>query len=80
MSNLTREQAEQFMASLWPCGHMSHLDNPTRTFLGALVGQVPQGLAYSSDDPQIEKLKAIAAILRAVADHIEAPGENSDLK
>ncbi|WP_089177302.1 hypothetical protein [Bosea sp. AS-1] len=78
---LTREQAEAFLATLWPCGHMAHLDNPTRTFFAALIGRVPQGIPYE-DHPyngadDMAKLRTMAEIMRQIASHIETPGQEA---
>lgn len=81
MGELTREQAEAFLATLWPCGHMAHLDNPTRTFFAALIGRVPQGIPYSAgrfdggDD--MAKLRTMADIMRQIASHIETCGQDA---
>ena len=75
MAKLTREQAFAFMDSLFPCGEHCHLHNPTRTYLSALVGDVPNSRPYLDSDPNQEKLAHIASILRQVADHIEISGE-----
>jgi len=72
MGELTREQAGAFLSTLWPCGSMSYLDNPTRTFLAALIGRVPQSFAWSPDDEDTRKLRQIADILRQVAAHFDA--------
>lgn len=79
MSEMTREQAQAFLASLWPCGHMSHLDNPTRTYFSALLGVVPQGTVYSrkSNSSGAERVAALADVLRQIAHHIETPDDEA---
>jgi truncated hemoglobin YjbI len=68
---LTREQAEAFIETLWPCGHMAHLDNPTRTFFAALMGakRVPQGIL--PNDAAREDQRVLAGILRQIAAHLD---------
>lgn len=77
IDKLTREQAFAFIGSLWPSGHMAHLDNPTRTYFSALLGHVPSGEAYSDSDPNQAKLRAMADYLRQIAGHIEISGNEA---
>lgn len=78
---MTREQAEAFLATLWPCGHMAHLDNPTRTFFAALIGRVPQGIPYSpgrfDGEDDMAKLRTMADIMRQIANHLETSGQDA---
>lgn len=72
---LTCEQAEAFLETLWPCGHMAHLDNPTRTFFAALMGskRVPQSIVQSGfgrEDAQKDQ-QQLADILRQIAAHLD---------
>lgn len=80
---ISREQAEAFLATLWPCGHMAHLDNPTRTFFAALIGRVPQGIPHT-DHPyngreDMAKFRMMAKIMRQIASHIEVPGQDASV-
>lgn len=76
--SITREQAKAFLDTLYPCGHMSHLDNPTRIFFAALLGRVPSGMPWddkTTDDA--ERLRSMAKILREIAMHIETTEEEA---
>lgn len=72
---LTREQAQAFIDSLFPAGEHCWLNNPTRTYFSALIGDVPNSRPYRDDDPNQEKLRQLAGLLRQIADHIEISGE-----
>ncbi|PJR90008.1 hypothetical protein CN878_20240 [Ochrobactrum sp. 695/2009] len=72
---LTREQAQAFVDTLFPCGDDAYLYSPTRTYFAALIGDVPNSRPYRDDDPNQEKLRQMADILRQIADHIEVSGE-----
>ena len=72
---LTREQAQAFIDSLFPNGEYCHLHNPTRTYFSALIGDVPSSRPYLDSDPNQEKLRQMAGILREIANHIEISGE-----
>lgn len=74
---LTREQAQAFIDSLFPAGEFCYLNNPTRTYFSALIGDVPNSRPYRDDDPQQAKLCQLAGILRQIADHIEVSGETA---
>jgi len=72
---MTREQAQAFIDSLFPAGEHCWLNNPTRTYFSALIGDVPNSRPYLDSDPNQAKLCRLAAILRQIADHIEISGE-----
>lgn len=74
---LTREQAQAFIDSLFPAGEHCWLNNPTRTYFSALIGDVPNSRPYLDSDPNQEKFRQMASILRAIADHIEVSGEEA---
>lgn len=74
---LTREQAQAFIDSLFPAGEYCWLNNPTRTYFSALIGDVPNSRPYLDTDPNQEKLRLMAALLREIADHIEISGEEA---
>lgn len=74
---LTREQAQAFIDSLFPAGEHCWLDNPTRTYFSALIGDVPNSRPYRDSDPNQKKLCQLANILRQIADHIEVSGETA---
>lgn len=74
---LTREQAQAFIDSLFPTGEYCVLHNPTRTYFSALIGDVPNTRPYRDDDPNQDKLRQLASILRQIADHIEVSGETA---
>lgn len=79
---LSREQAEAFLETLWPCGHMAHLDNPTRTFFAALMGskRVPQGIfppGFGQEDARKDQ-EQLADILRQIAAHLDNSDAGSD--
>jgi hypothetical protein len=74
-SDLSREQAQAFIDSLFPNGEYCHLHNPTRTYFSALIGDVPSSRPYRDDDPNMVKFRAMADLLRQIADHIEISGE-----
>lgn len=74
---LTREQAQAFVDSLFPAGEYCHLHNPTRTYFSALIGDVPSSRPYLDSDPNQEKLRQMASLLREIADHIEISGETA---
>jgi hypothetical protein len=80
MSKLTREQAQAFIDSLFPNGEYCHLHNPTRTYFSALIGDVPCSRPYSDHDPNQEKLRQMASLLREIADHIEISGEAAQFR
>ncbi len=75
MGKLTREQAQAFVDSLFPNGEHCYLHNPTRTYFSALIGDVPNSRPYLDNDPNQEKLRRMASLLREIADHIEISGE-----
>lgn len=72
---LTREQALAFVDSLFPNGELCYLHNPTRTYFSALIGDVPHTRPYREDDPNQEKFRIMAGVLREIAGHIELSGE-----
>ncbi|WP_010660256.1 hypothetical protein [Brucella anthropi] len=74
---LTREQAQAFVDSLFPAGEHCWLNNPTRTYFSALIGDVPSSRPYLDSDPNQEKLRQMASLLREIADHIEISGETA---
>jgi len=80
IAKLSREQALAFIDSLFPAGEYCHLHNPTRTYFSALIGDVPSSRPYLDSDPNQEKLRQLAAVLRQIADHIEISGETAQLK
>jgi len=57
-------KAQVFLDSLWPCGDQCFLANHTRTFLSAIIGNVPRA---TYDD-----LSGLAKALRDIADDLEA--------
>ncbi len=74
---LTREQAQAFIDSLFPAGEHCWLNNPTRTYFSALIGDVPNSRPYLDSDPNQAKLCQLASFLRQIADHIEISGETA---
>lgn len=74
---LLREQALTFIDSLFPNGEYCHLHNPTRTYFSALIGDVPNSRPYRDDDPNQEKFRHMASLLREIANHIEISGETA---
>lgn len=74
---MTREQAFAFMETLFPNGDHCYLHNPTRTYFSALIGDVPHMRPYRDDDPNQQKLRQMASLLREIADHIEISGETA---
>jgi len=65
--DITKEHAQAFLDSLWPCGDNAHLANHTRSYLSGLIGVVPTILpnSYSA-----EYCKRLADALIGIAEHL----------
>ena len=67
---ISKEQAQAFIDTLWPCSEYTHLSSHSRTYFEALLGKCPCSL-HSYTDEQRSALKIFASILRQIADHID---------
>lgn len=74
---LTDAQARAFLASLWPEGELAYHSNHARTFLEALIGNVPRPGdllgTYRGD-----AVPGLSRVLRQLADALD--GANARLK
>lgn len=67
--SVTREQAQEFLNSLYPCGDQCYLSNHTRTFFSGMIGHVPKGLTvYGEVTPDC---LALAKALMGIADQLD---------
>lgn len=72
---ISREQAEAFLRSLWPEGSMNYIHNPTRTYFDALLGTVPQAIAWTENEATAAACHRLADTLRSIASHIDTVGD-----
>lgn len=70
---VSRDHAQAFLDSLWPCGDMAHLATHPRTFLSGAIGKVPQSLVSQKWGDEDSKAASAALVteLRELADAIE---------
>lgn len=70
---VSRDHAQAFLDSLWPCGDMAHLATHPRSFLAGAIGKVPQNLVSQKwgDDSAKAASAALVKELRDLADAIE---------
>jgi len=69
---ITKEHANGFLQSLFPCGEYCSLANHTRSFLEGMIGRVPNGLRVGDTSvSDTDSAKKLANALRQLADHIE---------
>lgn len=71
MEDITVNQAQAFLNSLWPCGEHSHLSSHTRTYLEALVGFVPTQIYNNSTDIHGQSALKMADVLVQIAERIK---------
>jgi len=69
---ITESQAEAFLDSLYPEGHMSNLATHTRSFFAGLLGDVPKHIPRTYDTKETKLAsKAMAQALREIARHLD---------
>lgn len=61
---MTEQQLRGFLDSLWPAGEHTYLASHARSYLSAIIGNVPQS-------PRHENGRHLASVLRDLADEID---------
>lgn len=71
---ITPWQAKNFLKSLWPAGEMSHLATHPRTFLEALIPEVPKTVNVGS----AANVRALANVLMGLAARLNEAADRAE--